>query len=335
MMGLLMSTVDSTAWATTPSVRLTDYFYPPQIGATWVYQGPKAGVGSPDRTTHTRIRMANTDYALTLYNPNAYIQSVLLIDNDYGYFTGSTFVSTENWQEYYSVADGFALYGDDDGAESVRVPMTPFPVTMAIGESATWQGSFYDGSGNVFADGSLTLQIIEQTAATVPAGTFSDCIHLRVTITAGALTQVQEEWWALGVGRIRMTRISGYEPEQNDGGYLQELESYATAAPTLAPSLTSTPTAVPSATPTLTIAPAVTPTPTPRVACSGDCDGSGDVTVNEIITLVNIALGTAEQTACAHGIPSAAAVDITLIVQAVNSALTNCPAAASIQLISN
>jgi hypothetical protein len=49
------------------------------------------------------------------------------------------------------------------------------------------------------------------------------------------------------------------------------------------------------------------------------------VTVDEIITLVNIDLGTADAGACPHGIPSGAAVDITLIIQAVNNALGSCP----------
>jgi len=70
-----------------------------------------------------------------------------------------------------------------------------------------------------------------------------------------------------------------------------------------------------------------TPAPTlPPSACAGDCDGSGDVTVNEIIVLVNIALGTADASACPNGIPSGRDVDVTLIVQSVGYALTNCPA---------
>jgi hypothetical protein len=58
--------------------------------------------------------------------------------------------------------------------------------------------------------------------------------------------------------------------------------------------------------------------------CGGDCDGSGDVTVNELIALVTIALGTADASACPHGIPSGVSVDITVIIQAVNVALTGC-----------
>ena len=72
----------------------------------------------------------------------------------------------------------------------------------------------------------------------------------------------------------------------------------------------------------------------PRTAraavCTGDCDGSGDVTVNEIIILVNMALGTQLQlSACPHGLPASitdvSQVDVTVIITAVNNALTGCP----------
>ncbi len=58
--------------------------------------------------------------------------------------------------------------------------------------------------------------------------------------------------------------------------------------------------------------------------CIGDCNGDASVTVNEIITLANIALGSANASACPNGIPSGG-VDISLIIQAVNNALNGCP----------
>ena len=61
------------------------------------------------------------------------------------------------------------------------------------------------------------------------------------------------------------------------------------------------------------------------VSCIGDRDGSGSVTVNELLTLVNIALGDAEPPACAHGVPSAVEVNVAVISQAVNNALNGCP----------
>ena len=48
------------------------------------------------------------------------------------------------------------------------------------------------------------------------------------------------------------------------------------------------------------------------------------MTIDEIITLVNIALGSANAGACAAALPSGATVDIALIIQAVNHALIGC-----------
>jgi hypothetical protein len=46
------------------------------------------------------------------------------------------------------------------------------------------------------------------------------------------------------------------------------------------------------------------------IACVADCDGSGSVTVNELITMLNIALGNDEVSACPNGIPAAAGASI-------------------------
>ncbi len=79
-----------------------------------------------------------------------------------------------------------------------------------------------------------------------------------------------------------------------------------TMSPTSMPTFTDTPTRSPSVTPptTLTATATQTPTPTPTSTaiptprCVGDCDGSATVTVDGLITLVNIALGKTAPTAC-------------------------------------
>jgi hypothetical protein len=59
--------------------------------------------------------------------------------------------------------------------------------------------------------------------------------------------------------------------------------------------------------------------------CAGDCDGSGDVTVDEIITLVNIALGNAPVTTCEAGDANHdGQITVEEIVTAVNNALNGC-----------
>lgn len=69
------------------------------------------------------------------------------------------------------------------------------------------------------------------------------------------------------------------------------------------------------------------PPPQPPLSCVGDCDVSGAVIVNELITIVNIALGNTPLSACTAGDADGSG-DITIneIIAAVNNALTACPA---------
>ncbi|HUL98521.1 MAG TPA: CSLREA domain-containing protein [Mycobacterium sp.] len=100
-----------------------------------------------------------------------------------------------------------------------------------------------------------------------------------------------------------------------------------TATVSLSATETGTPTApaTPTASPTLTAPAGPTSTRTASPPhCVGDCDGSGAVTVDELITLVNITLGNVPPSACAHGIPADVEVDIALIIQAVNNAMNGC-----------
>lgn len=60
-------------------------------------------------------------------------------------------------------------------------------------------------------------------------------------------------------------------------------------------------------------------------ACVGDCDGSESVTVDEIVTMVNIALGQGNIEVCVAGDPSGdGTVTVDEILQAVNNALNGC-----------
>ena len=96
-------------------------------------------------------------------------------------------------------------------------------------------------------------------------------------------------------------------------------------ASTATPSQTRTATVMPTPTTsagTVTATATATPTPTP-IPCVGDCGGSHTVAVNDIITLVDIALGTAQPAACSKGgLPLGGKVNVAVIIQAVNNALT-------------
>jgi hypothetical protein len=61
--------------------------------------------------------------------------------------------------------------------------------------------------------------------------------------------------------------------------------------------------------------------------CVGDCDGSNSVTVDEIVTMVNIALGMANVSTCPAGDgDSSGSITVDEIITAVNNALNGCPA---------
>jgi len=61
--------------------------------------------------------------------------------------------------------------------------------------------------------------------------------------------------------------------------------------------------------------------------CVGDCGGDGDVTVDELILGVNVALGSAQLAQCA-GLDSSGDGEVTVdeLIRAVSNALTGCPA---------
>ena len=101
-----------------------------------------------------------------------------------------------------------------------------------------------------------------------------------------------------------------------------------TGSPTATPSSTNTPTVTQTpATPPATSTPTLTPTGAPP-ACVGDCNGQGEVTVNELLTMVNIALGNLEVTACEAGDANHdGEITVNEILTAVNNTLNGCPGA--------
>ncbi|MEO8602610.1 MAG: GDSL-type esterase/lipase family protein [bacterium] len=68
----------------------------------------------------------------------------------------------------------------------------------------------------------------------------------------------------------------------------------------------------------------VTATFATQAPCIGDCNADRTVAVNELIALVNIALGNTEPGECPNGIPRGMDVSVTTIIAAVNSALKGC-----------
>jgi hypothetical protein len=95
--------------------------------------------------------------------------------------------------------------------------------------------------------------------------------------------------------------------------------------PTATPVPSDTPASTVTATITASVTAIATATATARPVCAGDCDGSGDVTISELIALVRVALGQLPITACPAGNPDGdLQLTISEILSAVNRALRGC-----------
>jgi hypothetical protein len=103
--------------------------------------------------------------------------------------------------------------------------------------------------------------------------------------------------------------------------------------PTATATATSHASPSPTATPTHTPLPSPPPTPTatsPPPVCVGDCGGDGLVTVDELLTMVNIALGNAPLAECQAGEANAdGQITVDEILTAVNNALNGCPSSSA------
>ncbi|MFN8640195.1 MAG: hypothetical protein U0802_00460 [Candidatus Binatia bacterium] len=88
---------------------------------------------------------------------------------------------------------------------------------------------------------------------------------------------------------------------------------------------TPVPTATATAEPTPTDTPPPSPTPT-RPGCVGDCDGDGQVSVDELVRGVAIGLGSLPVSACpAMDRNGSDEVTIDELIAALNNALDGCP----------
>lgn len=87
------------------------------------------------------------------------------------------------------------------------------------------------------------------------------------------------------------------------------------------PTNTATPSATFTSTPTSTL----TPTATVKPVCAGDCNGDGEVTIDELLTMVNISLETQAVGTCTAGDSNHdGAITIEEIIAAVNNAANGC-----------
>lgn len=180
----------------------------------------------------------------------------------------------------YTVSQGSTTgYPPDVGAVNAKGTLLP---TM-----------FTNGTINVLAasPSPTALQTATDTPTRTPSFTRTPTPTITPTITSTPLTPVPSDTPTVTPTRTSTatqtaTRTPTFTPTVT-----------RTSTPTRTPTRTFTPLATLTLAPSSTVPPTNTPTRTP-VACCGDCNGSGTVTVGELLTCVSIFQGSDPYTAC-------------------------------------
>jgi hypothetical protein len=118
-------------------------------------------------------------------------------------------------------------------------------------------------------------------------------------------------------------RLISSTREDADGNFLESNTYTYDAASNISQrvqvvAVTETPDATATPTPS-------TQTPTPSTSCLGDCNGDGQVSISELVTMVNISLGEQPLANCpfGHGNDDGM-ITIDELMVAVNNALEGC-----------
>jgi hypothetical protein len=182
------------------------------------------------------------------------------------------------------------------------------PCIMALADLTPGHTETVTCSGTVFGYSfTRTSTILGYADVTVPAGSFQGALEVMETRQTVGVPQTAYSnlWFAMGVGIVKST----------SGNATWELISFG-STPTVAP--TQTPTMMRTQTPT----PLATPT---EARCTGDCNNDGHVTVDEILTMVNIALGNRPASDCSLGDANGDhQITVDEILISVNNALNGC-----------
>lgn len=219
------------------------------------------------------------------------------------------------------------LYMSFDGSGTVDgVQFDDEDVLLYNLTTQTWSLA-YDGSAAsagwpAAADlTALDVVLVAPPTATATATPIATASATNTPVATNTITATPTPTLPIGADTPTSTATATNTPTSGIG------TNTATATQTSTPTapVGGTATASASLTPTQPAGTA-TATATGGIACAGDCDGDGDVAINELITLVNIALGLQPVSTCLAGdINRNDEIAINEIITAVNNALNGCP----------
>jgi hypothetical protein len=210
------------------------------------------------------------------------------------------------------------------------------PMTVAPGSTNTYRFNVRSqASGQTNAG--LDVAVCAQGATSCPASTSGQLAvdsAQNARVTGGEIVHnspkanvdgvaTWEFTWTAPAAAGSVTMYGAGNSVNGDDSSLGDRATSVTFAIAVAAAV-DTPT--PSPTPTVPIGNSPTPTATSGpIACVGDCDQSGVVVVNELVTGVNIALDRAEITACPDfDTDDSGSVTVNELVSGVNALLRGC-----------
>jgi hypothetical protein len=259
-----------------------------------------------------------------------------------GVHRGGILMSTDNGTTWTSITSGLTIH-QAPIADVQLNRFNPRYLYAAVYGQGAWR---YD-PGNALdcpplVDTATPTATVPPTASVTPTATLTVAVMATPTVT-----RIPTNTVTTGTPTRTIAAAPSPSPSATPS---RTATSTSTSMPTATPTRTPTPTRTTTPTQTTTFSPTlaatvtptatITPTPsdtpvstamqTPTVTpllppCIGDCNANGQVTIDELLTLVNVALGTALPAACPNGVPSGAEVNVAQIIQAVNNALYGCP----------
>ncbi|MES2660694.1 MAG: hypothetical protein V4689_18860 [Verrucomicrobiota bacterium] len=215
--GLVMSLGETSA----ETVKIMDYFYPLSEEAEWTYiQQTDEGLdASKVKCTPGR---PITAFAIQNGKLIAVSKRVAWLSHFGGNFQDGNIKIRNNpqWYEYYGTGDQYTIFGADNSTTNTYFRFAPevaFPEKFQIPQASSITTRLFGTEGQKGPVTTITASLIEKQSVTVPAGTFTDCLHFRFTTSfKGGPTSSSEEWWAKGVGIVK-TKTSSDDGKVNLG----------------------------------------------------------------------------------------------------------------------
>jgi hypothetical protein len=188
---------------------LQDYSWQLCPGNYWIYKDA-TGMGDDWLRQVTSVSKEITCYTGGT-SPRSYKRTAADLYGSYGFWSGgdiSGFTpngrAEDGWDDYLPLGNVWGMYGDDEynsngSKETVRVdpPLTCGP--LSAGQSVSRAVSVYF-NGKYQTQGRIVVKLLDLSTVIVPNGTYTNCLH----ITLSFFGNVNEEWWARGIGPIKI-----------------------------------------------------------------------------------------------------------------------------------